>query len=151
MTYTNKLKLEIISDFIWCSSSIAILALNVQNKINTIITIAFIIIIAVICQCIQIYVNKSWKHLWSISTLHMIIYFSSIFIMAIIMQIFDIWDYYLCFFYLLVAGHAVILDIEYYIKAKKYDMNNLNSIQELIEKYPETEKMINQNILYKLN
>ena len=40
------------------------------------------------------------------------------------MQIFDIWDYYLCFFYLLVAGHAVILDIEYYIKAKKYDMNN---------------------------
>ena len=151
MAYTNKLRLAIISDLIWGAVLIIPLAIIIRNGTDlTPAAIAIAIVVSVISCLTDQYAHKEWGKLWKISSAHLCIYCLVAAVLAVaLIKVSGMERYTGCalIFIFLVSGHFIATDTEYYIRAKKYGMDGLSSVTELLEKHPEAKVLINRDKL----
>ena len=154
MTYTNRLKLGIITDILFIAALFAFCVLEATGTLKSIgAMLAIILMPGVACVAASFYKEESgeyrkWRNVWKDPTLQKAIYIG----LAVVIIILIIKSYgpELCInmlIFLLIMMNSLVRDIRYYRNAVKYDMDNLEDVNELVSKYPEARQYINKKQL----
>ena len=153
MTYTKRLKLGIITDILFIAALFVFCVLEENGMLKSSgAMLAIILIPGVACVAASFYREseeyRGWRNVWKDPTLQKTAYIVlAVAIIVLIIKSYGSELYINMLIFLLIMMNSLVRDIRYYRNAVKYDMDNLEDVNELVSKYPEARQYINKKQL----
>ncbi len=147
MKYTERTKLAAVADSLFAIALVAVLYFKKTDLINNFgVLLTIIVVFGAICIAASFYKEegkyKKWRNIWKDP-----VWQTAGYIILAVGLIASIWIFpelgiAEVMIFILIMVNCLIRDIRYCIYAVRFDMDNLEDVNELANKYPEARPMI---------
>ena len=149
MTYTNRLKLAILADLLFAAGLGAIYFLVKTRLFNNFgINLTVVVILGLLCIAASFHKEsgecRKWRNIWKDPVWQIIAYIILAVALIISIFVFPEYEYRDSLLFLLIMMNCTVRDVRYYRNAVRYGMDDLEDINELANKYPESRPYINR-------